>query len=111
MALTIYLLSLFMPIPFYAIIFWAMVVIGFLPGIFGFFGLRMLGFVGFLGIIIALVWSIISALISRGWIWPFFFILDVVKVFLIMLFLGCLVQIFFTIWRPIKKKNYTFDVD
>ncbi len=102
-----------MRLPFYNYLVIGMFILGFLPGLFGSFTLRFVGLVGLLSILVGIVWGFVDAVFGKiGYLWPAFFVFDMVKIMMIALSVGFLAQ--FIVWFIPKKKrrrNYAIAVD
>lgn len=109
-ALACWLLTSLSSAPFSGFIIFAFSFIGALPGIFGAINARILGLVGFLGLFIAFLWGLIDVVfVHKGWIWPYFYLMNMVRVILVLIAIGSILQLFFIPKR--KKKRYNYSVD
>ncbi len=98
--------------PFSSYILSGLVVLGLLPGIFGAFGLRFVGLVGIVGIPLTLLWAIIDAFFFHGgYIWPFFFMMNMAQGIVLSIGIGCLAEFFLCFRKPKKRRNYAYGVD
>lgn len=83
---------------------------GALPGIFGAINARILGLAGFLGLFAAFLWGLFDVVfVHKGWIWPYFYLMNMVQVMLVFIAIGSLLQLFFLPKK--KKKRYNYSVD
>lgn len=109
-ALVCWLLTSLSSAPFSGFIILAFALIGALPGIFGAINARILGLVGFLGLIVAFLWGLFDVVfVHKGWIWPYFYLMNMARVMLVFIAVGSILQLFFMPKK--KKKRYNYSVD
>lgn len=109
-ALVCWLLTSLSSAPFSGFIILAFALIGALPGIFGAINARILGLVGFLGLFVAFLWGLFDVVfVHKGWIWPYFYLMNMARVMLVFIAIGSILQLFFMPRK--KKKRYNYSVD
>lgn len=109
-ALVCWLLTSLSSAPFSGFIILAFALIGALPGIFGALNARILGLVGFLGLFVAFLWALFDVVfVHKGWIWPYFYLMNMARVMLVFIAIGSILQLFFIPRK--KKKRYNYSVD
>lgn len=109
-SLVCWLLTSLSNAPFSGYIILAFALMGALPGIFGAINARILGLAGFLGLFAAFLWGLFDVVfVHKGWIWPYFYLMNMVQVMLVFIAIGSLLQLFFLPKK--KKKRYNYSVD
>lgn len=105
--LAIWTVEYFFIVPLPNVFFIVFIVLGFFPALCAIFGLRFLGIAGFFGIIIGILWGAIHA-IFFGSLWQYVFILDFLRIYSILIVIGCLAQLFLGGVVNKKKKQKPF---
>jgi hypothetical protein len=109
-ALVCWLLTALSSAPFSGYIIFAFAFFGALPGIFGAINARILGLVTFIGLFIAFLWGFVDVVfVHKGWIWPYFYLMTMVRVIFVLIVIGSILQLFFLPKKKKKRFNYSVD--